>query len=148
VRTAGEKEQDRHGGYLPIVGAAIRHKDTGEITPGEDHLDCRVHAYRIATGDMRTAKEITKESKDDNPTPFECWVSDQPFENGFVNSIGMFFNRVNATQIVCKRAGVDTKVKELSCKDILSMPGSDLNILPDAEQRDRNRGIIDHDDKW
>jgi len=123
MKTAGDKERDRFGGYLPIVGVAIRHKDTGEITRGADHEGCRVSAYRIATGDTRTAKEIRKAR--DGVSVLDVWLCDQPFEDGFCNEIGMFFDRTTATQIVCKRMckpdGKNSSVTQMTTKAILAV---------------------------
>lgn len=161
MRTAGDREQDRHGGYLPIVGAAIKHQETGEITRGENHLCCRLAAYRITTGDVRTNDELLalsggEEPKDANLfvsdmdhtlTVFERWAADQVFEEGFCNSIGMFFNRATATQIVCKRLGRDTITAEMPCDEILAV-GLGKYKSGGALPPDNKIEKVDVDDEW
>lgn len=143
-RTAGEKEQDRHGGYLPIVSAAIKHKETGWITPGKNHQACQVIAYRIATGDTRTAKKRCPLQAHETA---RSWFCDQPFEEGFVNSIGMFFNWATATQIVCKLSGRDTVVQQLSCKEILAV-GLGIYKSGGALPCDNKIEKVDVEDEW
>ena len=147
MRTAEEKEQDRHGGYMPIIGAAIRHVKTGYITPGVNHQACRVSAYRIATGDTtRTVGELMREWPG-VPAVLDVWLEDQPFEDGFINSIGMFFDRAHATQIVSKLSGIDTIVAEMSCREILAV-GLGIYKSGGALPPDNKVEIVDVEDEW
>jgi len=142
MKTAGEKERDRHGGYLPIVAAAIRHRVTGEITRGADHEACLVSAYRIATGDTRSAGVLRRK------WCFVDWLEANRFEVGFCNTIGMFFNRVNATQIVCRRLNRLCNVAQMSCKEILSVGMGVYKEGGALPPFDVERGDIDVEVSW
>jgi len=99
-------------GADPAVAAAIRDEE-GWVTTGSDHLDCRIHAYHIKTGDMRSKERILDEwlwvqdrTERVNKTPFEKFLKAHTFEDGFVDGIGQWMSRALATQMVEHAPGV------------------------------------------
>lgn len=106
----------RLGGDLPLIAAAIKCEETGYVTLGGDHMDCRLHAYRIETGDYRKLKWLLKEN-----TAFDQYLRDNEFIDGFVNCILEFFTRAEATQIVGRKRKLDKNITELHSSDVFKI---------------------------
>lgn len=107
---------NRHGGYLPLTSAAVKHKETGEVTLGGDHMDCRLHAYRIATGDRRKVGRLMRKA-----SAFDKFLEENKFIDGFVNENLEFFDRATATQIVGKTLKLDRDITEMHSNEVLNV---------------------------